>query len=236
MGVDLDAGGDADQHPGGRRRSRSVGGNAQPLDPVDLVERIDNDPAHAGGHGRGQLVVALVVAVEHEALRRHAGGESHMELARGRDVEGHALIVGQPGHGPTEEGLGGVGHAVSPGLDRLAAASPQVRLVVDEERGAELLGRIDEVHGPDRQPVPLVNRGSHGQKTVLDRSGGSFCGQRYGRDRHAGEDEVFARRRGHIDSGAKAAASLPPPIDRPVDMVVRPTSAARSRINMVQRG
>ena len=52
----------------------------------------------------------------------HAGGQGHVHLATGGHVEAHAFLVGQPGHGPAQEGLGGVGHAVTPGGDRLAAA------------------------------------------------------------------------------------------------------------------
>ena len=58
---------------------------------------------------------------------RHAGRQGHVQLAAGGDVEPHPLLVGQPGHGRAQEGLGGVGHAVAPGRHGLAAAGPQMR-------------------------------------------------------------------------------------------------------------
>ena len=71
-----------------------------------------------------------------------------MQLAARRDVEVHALFVGQPGHGAAQEGLGGVGDTVPPGRDRLTAGMAQVVLVVDEERCAELLHQLQQVDPP----------------------------------------------------------------------------------------
>ena len=53
--------------------------------------------------------------------------------------------------GRAEEGLGGIGHALAEGGHRLCAAGPQVGLVVDEDRGAELGGQVEEVAAPDAQ-------------------------------------------------------------------------------------
>ena len=80
--------------------------------------------------------------MEHESVGRDPGGQGDVELPPGGHVENHALFVGQAGHGHAEEGLGGVGHTVSPRLHRLAAPDPKVRLVVDEQRRAIFLGEL----------------------------------------------------------------------------------------------
>ena len=131
---------------------------------VELVEAVDDDPADAGRAGRPQLVGRLVVAVEHEPVGGHAGGERDVELAAGGHVEVHALLVGEAGHGQAQERLGGVGDAVAEGGDRLAAAGPQVGLVVDEQRRAEALGQVEQVAAADRQPAVGADRGGVGQQ------------------------------------------------------------------------
>ncbi len=109
-----------------------------------------------------------------------AGRERHVELATGRDVEVHALLVGQAGHGAAQEGLGGVGDAVAPGRDRLPAGVAQVLLVVDEERGAELLDELQEVDAADVEVAPLVDRGRTREEMPLQRCGGDIVVRRHG--------------------------------------------------------
>ena len=72
---------------------------------LHLVERIDD---HEGGLGpgcRGQLFVALVVAVHDEPLSGHAGPQRELELAEGRDVGAHALVREQPQDGSVRKRL-----------------------------------------------------------------------------------------------------------------------------------
>ena len=59
----------------------------QSLEPLDLVEGVDDDPADADRQRRGQLVVGLVVAVQHQPVGRDPGGQGHVQLAAGRDVQ-----------------------------------------------------------------------------------------------------------------------------------------------------
>ena len=71
-----------------------------------------------------------------------------MELTTGGDVEVHALLVGQPGHGSAQEGLGGVCHTVAPGRDGLPAGAAQMVLVVDEKRVPNL-SQLEQVDATD---------------------------------------------------------------------------------------
>ena len=84
----------------------------------------------------------------------HPGGQGDVQLAAGGHVEQHALLVGQAGHGQAQERLGRVDGAVGAERgDRLAAAGPQVGLVVDEQRRAVLGGqRRAGRHPPIAQP------------------------------------------------------------------------------------
>ena len=115
------------------------------LEPVELVEAVDHDVAHAAGDRRAELVETLVVAVERARRRGHAGGEDDMELTAAGDIEEQPLVVGQARHRPAEERLGRVDHAArAERVDRVAAAGAHVGLVVDEQRRAELLGQGDD--------------------------------------------------------------------------------------------
>ena len=53
-----------------------------------------------------------------------------------------------------QERLGRVGDAVAERRDRLAAAGPEVRLVVDEQRRAELGGEVEDVDSRRRGGAP----------------------------------------------------------------------------------
>ena len=76
MRLGVDSGRRPDQHlpdPGLRRA-------------LDLVQRVEHDERDAG-LGRGpKLLVALVVAVDDDQVRRYAGAARERELAQGRDV------------------------------------------------------------------------------------------------------------------------------------------------------
>jgi hypothetical protein len=69
------------------------------VEAVQLVEGVDHDaPTPATPRARSSAT-RLVVAVEHQPVGRHTGGQRHVELAAGGHVEQHALLVGQAGHG-----------------------------------------------------------------------------------------------------------------------------------------
>ena len=138
VGVRLDAGRDAQQH----LRHPSVG-DVHPLQAIEFIEAVNDDATDAGVAGHAQLVITLVVAMQDEPVGRDIGGQRHMQLSTTRYVDAHALFVDQPSHGRAEERLGRVSHSVPEGGDRLAAARPEVGLVVDEHRRA--IGRSQRV-------------------------------------------------------------------------------------------
>ena len=165
VGVRLDAGRHPRQHlrpVGSRRCGLQEGTQAR-----HLVERVDDDPAHAVLQGRPQLVDRLVVAVEDQPRRGDARGESDMELPAGCDVEVHPLVLSQTGHGAAQESFGGVGDAVAPRRDRLPARMAQMLLVVHEEWRAELLRQLQEIEAADAEmPLP-VDRGRAREEVAL---------------------------------------------------------------------
>ena len=146
----------------------------------DLVERVDDDAADPPLQRRRQFVGRLVVAVQHEALSRDAGRQRDVELATGGDIEAHALLMDQPGHGPAQERLGGVGDAVAPGGDRVAAGVAQVVLVVDEQRRAELFGQLEEVDAADVEMTLLVHRRRAREELALQGCGRHIVVGRHG--------------------------------------------------------
>ena len=112
----------------------------------------------------------------------------------GRDVEPHALLVGQPGHRQAQEGLGGVGDAVAPGRDRLAAARPEVVLVVDEQRRAELLGQLEDVDAADVEVALLVHERAARQEVALQGCGRDVVVRRHGDAGYGSLRALHARR------------------------------------------
>ena len=214
VGVDLDAGCDAGQDLGtDRRRDSGLRVGEQVLDPVDLVERVDHDTTDTRLQCRGQLDLRLVVPVQDQPGRRDAGRHGHVQLPPGRHVEAHALLVGQPGHGQAQECLGGVSHAVAPGLDRLSAAGPEVGLVVDEQWGADLPGQVDEIDAADGQPTRWTDRCGHGQQAGCDG---------VGRAPPRGDRGIGLI--GHSASGADT-----PRRPRPIDSPIRVPSTSHRR-------
>ena len=194
MGVRLDPGRDPQQH---RRREPVV--RVQRVETVELVERVDDGAPDRGRSGHAQLVRALVVAVEHEALGRKAGGQGDVELPAGRDIETQPFLVDEPGHRPAQERLRRVDREVrSERRDGLTTAGPQMLLVVDEQRSAVLGREVEEVDTADRQ----ATRGVDGR----------------------GVRQEVARDRAHIESGA-----CTPSTSRPIARPIRTASTSQSR-------
>jgi hypothetical protein len=164
VGVCLDADGHAHHDPRGDAEPPGDGG-----EPVDLVERVDDDPADAVPQRRVQLRHRLVVAVQAESLPRHTGPHGHRELAAGADVEPQIVVADPAGHLRAEEGLArvvDVGAAaevaehLGVGVAEVASPGPEVGLVEEVCRCAELAGQVLDGDTPDGELT--VGAAAHG--------------------------------------------------------------------------
>ena len=135
---------------------------------------VDDDPADAHVERPTQLGVGLVVAVHHEPIRGNAGGQRHVQLAAGGDVEPQALGVDQSRHRAAQERLGRVDHpAVTEHGHRGATPGAEVVLVVHEQRRAELPGQVLDADAADEQTAVGGERrvvGQEGERERVHRS------------------------------------------------------------------
>ncbi len=161
---------DAGRHPQQHRRHLTRGG-MDGFDAVDLVEAVDDDAGDAGVERCGQLGHRLVVAVHHQVRARDAGRQRDGEFAAGGHVEMHALFVGEAGHRPAQKRLRGIGDAVAERVDGFAAASPQVLLVVDEQRAAVLGDQVVDTHATDGEHAVAGHAGVVGQQRQRNGTG-----------------------------------------------------------------
>ena len=167
VGVGLHPGCDPQQDGGGLRSARG-----QAFEAVELVERIDHDARHRRCDRGPQLVVGLVVAVHHEPLGGNARAQGDVQLAAGGDVEVEALLVGQRGHGPAQEGLGGVGDALTPCVAGLSAPDAQMGFVVDEQGRAEVGRQLADVDAADLEAAGRTDGRRQGEQMSRERTAG----------------------------------------------------------------
>ena len=195
-------------------------------EPVELVEAVDHDATHPGGPRVPQLLDRLVVAVEHEALGRNAGGQGHVQLAAGGHVEVHPLFVREARHRQAQEGLGGVGHAVAEGGDRFPAPTPEVGLVVDEQRACRAArpGRARRIRRCEvvRRRRPPPSPAAAGEERPLTSIPGAAPAP--SRRLPGGRASREPRPLAHIASGADT-----PRRSSPIAIPVRAASTSHSR-------
>ena len=154
---------DADGHPHhDRGHDAELGRDGG--DPVDLVERVDDDPPHPVGQRLADLGGGLVVAVEADPLRREAGALRDRQLATRAHVEVQALVGDPARHGRAEERLArvvdvGTGQPVEGRTEPVAelpCARTEVVFIQDVRSSAVLLGQGEHVDAADGQPAGLV--------------------------------------------------------------------------------
>jgi hypothetical protein len=126
MGVGIDAGRDADEDTSYARPSHALG----------IVRSVEHDEAARLGCRR-ELLVRLVVPVQHDRVGGDTGAAGERELAERRGLRAQALVGEEPKHLDVGERL----HAVEDGRLRRSVAirlraSPQRLLAVDDERRA----------------------------------------------------------------------------------------------------
>ena len=85
VGVRTDPGGDPQQNP-------LAAPGCEPFEPLDLVERVDDDVADPGLERGEELGLGLVVAVHVDPRRVEARAERQVQLAAGGDVAGEPLL------------------------------------------------------------------------------------------------------------------------------------------------
>ena len=153
------------------------------LEPVDVVEVVDHDEAHAMRDGHYQLFVGLGVAVQDQLGRIDARLERGQDLATAGDVDVQALLDHHPLNGGARERLRRERHiATRPATAErgqiVAGPLAQGILGDDDRRGSELLGHIVEPATADHQCAVAVGSGARRKKAD------QLLGRRLGVDRH----------------------------------------------------
>jgi hypothetical protein len=155
VGVRLDAGRHPhvaalpDAEPGGHGR-----------DPLEVVERVDDEAPHPRRDGALDLLDRLVVAVEQHALGRHPAAQGHRQLPARAHVDRQALLSDPAGDRGAEERLGGVVDLLAAeGRAPLAAARAEVVLVQHVRRRAELRGQLAHVDPAQAQGAVVAALG-----------------------------------------------------------------------------
>ena len=128
----------------------------EPVQRVQLVVVVDDDPPHAGVERLLELVDPLGVAVETDLLGRHPASQRGVELAAGDDVHAQPLLNEDARERGREPGLGRVQHAHAGQLRlegaSVAAAGLANRLfVVDVERRPEALREAAQIAAANRK-------------------------------------------------------------------------------------
>ena len=127
--------GAAGRHPGRGHRHQ----------PVDLVERVDDDVPDPGVDGQLQFHDRLVVAVQGDPLGREARGQRQAQLVAAAGVQVQAVLGHPPRDLPAEERLRGVVHVGAvEGGGELRGPAAEVVLVEDEQRRAVRAGQLGD--------------------------------------------------------------------------------------------
>ena len=175
VGVALDAGGEAQHQP--HRLAQAGGQLAEQLDVAPVVQHHGD----AVGGGQGQLLGALVVAVQHDPLGRHAPAQGGEQFARRHGVQTQALLghqgcdrQGAVGLGGVE-GQGGAGIVALQGLAVGAAAGAQGGLIEHIQRCAVGARQLAEGAAPQLQ-TPLAIEGAAQRRQVAVGAGQVHAG------------------------------------------------------------
>ena len=198
------------------------------LQPLDLLERVDDEVADADVEAELDLGHRLVVAVEVDALGREAGGAGGGQLAAGGDVQREVLLGDQLAHRAAAERLAGVDDLVEVGAraeGRVVGAAlvAQRLLVVDEQRRAELARQVHHVAAADLEVAGGVVDGGVRVDERVGHGGDPTIARVRSRAR-AGDRQI-------LDAGARLHAGVVVVLERPHlgDQVGRRDRALRAR-------
>ena len=150
---------DADRHPHQHVLHAAVVAG-DPVQPGDLVVRVQHDRADAGRDSRGELGGRLVVAVQRDPLGREVRTQRDRQLAAAAHVQRQPLLGDPAGHLNGQERLGRVVHErrVAERGGVLGAAGAEVGLVHHEQRRAVLLRERRARPRPARRTTPSSPR------------------------------------------------------------------------------
>ena len=160
----------------GRDPQQNVGRGSDPflvehVEAIELVEGVDDDVTHTRRDRFTQLVAALVVAVHHARRSGHAGGQRHVQLTAGRDVEQHPLLVREPCHRPAQERLRRVDGALVAERRRLPRGSVPGGALRRRRTGAcRTRPRVARPSTTDRQPPVGADVGGVGKQSACERA------------------------------------------------------------------
>ena len=199
-------GGHADHHRRAASRSRGDGVG----DPVDLHERVDDDPADARVERPRDLRVRLVVAVQADVRAGDPGAQRDRELAARGGVDAQALLVHPARDRDGQERLARV-------VDVDARADLRERRL-ERARGSRGRGRAGRPRR-GRRPGCRARRRASRTSTPADRHG------TVGRPGDPGGPGLAGDRRAHIRSGA-----LTPSRPRPLARTWRVASFSHRRV------
>ncbi len=146
MGVGLDADGEAYQDVLDDARLAGDG-----VEALDFGHRVHHDVAYSGFDRGGQLGDRFVVAVQGDPLRRKVGVQCDGQLPAGAHVQREAFFVDPARYFAAQEGLGGIVHvgAAAECGGHLSAATAEVFLVDDEQRGSVLVREVRQLDAGD---------------------------------------------------------------------------------------
>ena len=151
MGVGLHTSGDAHQHLGHHIQLSASG-----LDPINLVEGVDDDAPHSLLQCEADLLRRFVVAVEAETLGGHPTRQGDLHLTHGGDVQAQPLLSHPPGHSTGQQRLARVVDLPSPEVvAKVPCPSAEVLFVNDVGGSAMRSCQLRQAHSADRD-LPLL--------------------------------------------------------------------------------
>ena len=130
-----------------RRPHQHRAGEPDALEPIQLVERVGDDPSDARIARGLDLRIGFVVAVEDQPLSREVGLQRDVQLAARRHIEAQPFIRDETRHRGAEERLARVRNVRRAEVRcvRTTALAQKV-LVVREQRGAVLARECFEIN------------------------------------------------------------------------------------------
>ncbi|MNN14545.1 hypothetical protein D3C81_1276170 [compost metagenome] len=106
---------------------------------MQLRKIVSHETADAGGYRHFQFIRRLVVAMKMDSLRRESRLKGRKQFALGDNVQGQALLLGQPAHRHDAERFAGISNLesqarCSEGVHIFTASLPHKSFIYDIQR------------------------------------------------------------------------------------------------------